>query len=114
MWGDTIFDVYAKTALKNLEQGESLDGTGIIEFQKRLDNFLSNEKLKTKLLQAAQIAEIVKGKIASKVSNRLALYKYTEVDHEVKIKHLQALQDNISAQVEIIKAKYNQISSCAE
>ena len=113
-WGDTIFDVYAKTALKNLEQGESLDGTGIIEFQKRLDNFLSNEKLKTKLLQAAQIAEIVKGKIASKVSNRLALYKYTEVDHEVKIKHLQALQDNISAQVEIIKAKYNQISSCAE
>ncbi len=36
MWGDTIFDVYAKTALKNLKQGESLDGTGIIEFQKDL------------------------------------------------------------------------------
>ena len=29
-WGDTIFDVYAKTALENLEQGKSLDGTGII------------------------------------------------------------------------------------
>ena len=114
MWGDTVFEVYAKTALENLRQGKSLDGTGIIEFQERLDDFLSNEKLKNKLLQAAQIAEIVKGEIASKVSDRLALYKHTEVDSEATIKYLQALQDNISAQVEIIEAKYNKISSYAE
>ncbi|NEO56669.1 MAG: hypothetical protein F6K54_28500, partial [Okeania sp. SIO3B5] len=71
IWGDTVFDVYAKTALENLEQGKSLDGTGIKEFQKRLDDFLSNEGLKTKLLQAVQIAEIVKAEIASKVSDKL-------------------------------------------
>ncbi|WP_237397164.1 dynamin family protein [Okeania sp. KiyG1] len=109
MWGNTVFDVYAKTALENLAQGKSLNGTGIKEFQKRLDDLLSNEGLKTKLLQAVQIAEIVKAEIASKVSDKLVLHKHTEVYHEANIKHLQALQDNISAQVEIIEAKYNEI-----
>lgn len=47
-----------------------------------------------------------------KIPNRF--YTHTEVDSEATIKYLQALQDNISAQVEIIEAKYNKISSYAE
>ena len=112
MWGNTVFDVYAKTALENLEQGKSIDGTGLKELQKRLNDFLmSNEVLKTKLSQAVQIAEFVKSQIASKSNYRLILHEPTDVSNEAKIKHLQALQDNISVQVEIIEAKYNEIVS---
>ena len=70
MWGDTIFKVYAKTALKNLKQGESLDGTGIIEFKKRLSDFLTNERLMTELKQAVNKAEIAIIQVVSKVEER--------------------------------------------
>ena len=112
MWGNAVFDVYAKTALENLNQGKSIDGTGLKELQKRLNDFLmSNEVLKTKLSQVVQIAELVKSQIVSKSNYRLILHEPTDVSNEAKIKHLQALQDNILVQMEIIEAKYNEIVS---
>ncbi|NEO51782.1 MAG: hypothetical protein F6K54_00965 [Okeania sp. SIO3B5] len=71
MWGDTVFNVYAKTALENLKQGKSLDGTGLKEFQKRLNYFLTNERLITELEQVVNTAKVVTIEVLSKVEERL-------------------------------------------
>ncbi|NEP10757.1 MAG: hypothetical protein F6K14_11180 [Symploca sp. SIO2C1] len=109
MWGDTVFNVYAKKALDNLKQGKNLDGTGLKEFSQRLDNFILNERLKTELCQALQMAKFVKIQVESKVRERLFILKQTEVEYEAEAKYLQDLVTNISTQVEIIAGKYNEI-----
>ncbi|WP_016953809.1 dynamin family protein [Anabaena sp. PCC 7108] len=75
MWGDTVFDVCAKTALESLRQGNSIDGTGIKEFQKRLNDFLIHERLMTELLQTVYTAKFVATGVGSKINERLFVLK---------------------------------------
>lgn len=71
MWGNSIFNVYAKTAIDKLEAGLSIEDTGLDAFQKRLDYFLTNERLKTELLKAVQTSESVKEAVDQQVQIRL-------------------------------------------
>ena len=75
LWGDKVFDVYAKTALDSLKQGKSLEGTGLKEFQKRLSDFLIEDRLITELAQAVYAAEFIKGQVVSKVDERLLVLR---------------------------------------
>ena len=103
MWGDTVFNVYDKIGLENLNQRETLDETGLQEFTKRLDDFIVNERLKTELDQAVQIAEFVKVQVLSQVSDRLS-----EIEGEPEVTRLIA---NISQQLETLKTRYNKIDN---
>ncbi|KYC38361.1 hypothetical protein WA1_37800 [Scytonema hofmannii PCC 7110] len=85
MWGDKIFNVYAKTALEKIKEGKSLEGTGIKEFQKRLSNFLIRERLMTELMQAVYIAELVTSKVESNVDDRLLVLENDVKTLEEKI-----------------------------
>ena len=107
MWGNTVFDVYAKTALENLEQGKSLDGTGLKELQQRLNDFLIHERLITELLQTVDIAKIAATNVASKINERLLVLEDDVKTLEEKIektkpcialmkKSVQILEENIT------------------
>ena len=85
MWGNIVFDVYARTALENIKQGKSLDGTGLKEFQKRLNDFLINERLLTELLQAVLTAKYITGEVLSKSEDRLLVLKDDVKTLEAKI-----------------------------
>lgn len=85
MWRDTIFDVYGKRALENLKQGKSIDGTGLKDFQQRLDHFLINERLLAELLQAVKAAEYINIEILSKVEDRLLVLEDSVEKLEEKI-----------------------------
>lgn len=85
MWGNTIFDVYSKTALENLRQGKSIQGTGLKEFQTRLYDFLINERLLAELSQAVKVAEYVNVEIFSKVQDRLLVLEDSVENLEKKI-----------------------------
>ena len=105
MWGDTIFDVYAKTALENLEQGKSLDGTGIIEFKKRLSDFLTNERLMTELKQAVNKAGIASRQVVSKVEERLFTLEDDVKTLEEKIEKTKPCVNLINKIVQNVKEK---------
>ncbi|GGA54455.1 dynamin family protein [Okeania sp. KiyG1] len=96
MWGNTVFDVYAKTALENLEQGKSIDGTGLKEFQKRLNDFLIHERLMTELLQTVDIAKIAEIEVTSKINERLFVL-------EDKVKTLEAEIEETKPYVALMK-----------
>jgi GTPase SAR1 family protein len=109
MWEDTVFNVYAKTALENLKQGNSIDGTGLKEFQKRLSNFLIYERLMTELLQTVYTAKFVATGVASKINERLFVLEDDIKTLEGKIektkpcialmkKGVQILETNVTAQ----------------
>ena len=107
MWENTVFDVYAKTALENLNQGKSLDGTGLKEFQKRLDDFLIHERLMTELLQTVDIAKVAAIDVVSRIDERLLILEDDVKTLEEKIdktkpcialmkKSVQILEENIT------------------
>ena len=77
MWDHTIFNVYAKTALSNLGNGESIEGTGLREFQERLSDFITNERLIVELKQAVCCAELVDEQVTSQVDLRLRTLEST-------------------------------------
>lgn len=86
MWGDTIFDVYAQTALENLEKGESLKDTGFIQFSMRLDQFLIHERLIAELLPSLQTATSVTNTVTKVVEERLLVLNETVKSLEEKIR----------------------------
>jgi GTPase Era involved in 16S rRNA processing len=86
MWGDTIFDVYAKTALSKLKRKEPLEGTGFIEFSNKLDEFLIHERLITELFPSVQIATSVQNQVCKTVDERLSALNDTVEQLEEKIK----------------------------
>ena len=111
MLGNTVFHLSGKIALEKLieNQNRSIEGTGLWEFKKRMSNFWKNERLTTKLSQAILIAEMFKGQITSQMGVQLVLPKQINLEQEAKAKYLIALQDNISTQVELMKAKYYEV-----
>ena len=109
MWGDIVFDLYAKKALENLKQGNSIDGTGLKEFQKRLSNFLIHERLITELLQTVYTVKFVATEVASKINERLFVLEDDIKTLEGKIektkpcialmkKGVQILETNVTSQ----------------
>ncbi|NEP10758.1 MAG: hypothetical protein F6K14_11185 [Symploca sp. SIO2C1] len=126
MWEDTVFDVYAKTALDRLKQGKSFDGTGLIELQKRLSDFLINERLMTELLQTVNTAKLVEIEVVSKVDDRLLILEDDVKTLEEKInktkpcialmkKGVQILEENVTnkrdACIEKVAGEYHKYFS---
>lgn len=73
MWGRSIFDVYAKTALEKINKGEYFEGTGLDLFERRLNSFLINERLLTEITQSFDSARIAAIQVTEKVDDRLAV-----------------------------------------
>jgi predicted GTPase len=86
MWEDTIFDVYARTALEKLKGRNSLDGTGFIQFSTRLDQFLIHERLIAELLPSLQTATSVTNTVTKTVEERLLVLNETVKSLEEKIR----------------------------
>jgi predicted GTPase len=86
MWEDTIFDVYARTALEKLKERNSLDGTGFIQFSTRLDRFLIHERLIAELLPSLQTATSVTNTVTKTVEERLIVLDETVKSLEEKIR----------------------------
>jgi GTPase Era involved in 16S rRNA processing len=109
MLGNTVFHLSGEIALEKLIKSQSIEGTGLWEFRKRMSNFWKNERITAKLSQAILIAEIVKSQITSQMGAQLDLPEQVNLDQEAKAKYLTALQNNISTQVELMKAKYYEV-----
>ncbi|WP_375466976.1 dynamin family protein [uncultured Nostoc sp.] len=110
LWGDSVFDVYAKTALDKLKRGESLEGTGLKEFQKRLSDFLIEDRLIMELAQAVHTLEFVENQVIAKVNERLLVLKDDVESLEKKIKktkpYVELMNDNAkSLEREVKKEK---------
>ncbi|MCZ8241998.1 MAG: dynamin family protein [Microcystis sp. LE19-131.1A] len=86
MWEDTIFDVYARTALERLKEKNSLDGTGFMQFSARLDHFLIHERLIAELLPSLQTATSVTNRVTEVVEERLLVLNETVKSLEEKIR----------------------------
>lgn len=108
MWGNTVFDVYAKTALSKLKKQESLDGTGFKEFNKKLDYFLIHERLIAELLPSFLIAKSVKKQVCETVDERLSVLKDTVKSLEEKIKKVNP---HINVMKRIVKGLESQTKS---
>lgn len=101
IWGNKIFEVDARAALRNLQEGKSLDGTRFIELQKKLD-MLTCERALQQLPQVVNIA----GKIARDVVHQINLRMIYIDDINADKKLLQAFIDYINIQSEIINENY--------
>lgn len=93
MWGYTVFDVYAQTALKKLAEQKDLYETGFIEFSRRLDEFLIHERLTAELFPSFQIATSVTHRVANLVDERLLILNETVKSLEEKIKKVNPYID---------------------
>ena len=71
MWGDRIFDVYAKNALDRLRSKEHLGGTGFLEFADKLNTFLINERLVSELYPSVQTAKDVANLVVENIADLL-------------------------------------------
>lgn len=79
LWGDTVFNLYAKNALDRINNAKSqpdllnsaLNGTGLDLFRERLSEFSVNERLITELKRTLNTASMVTYGVLSKVENRL-------------------------------------------
>jgi GTPase SAR1 family protein len=97
MWGDTIFTVSTQTALPNQTAlsnpsgSRLIEGTGLGEFQKRLSDFLLDERLLVELKQAIDYAKYTDSQIRSGVDVRLVMLTDTLKDLEEKSKKVKPL-----------------------
>lgn len=85
MWGKSIFDVYAKTALAKILRGEYFDKTGLDTFEKRLNAFLIHERLQTEITQAVDSARFASIQVIEKTDDRLAVLSDSVKSLEEKI-----------------------------
>lgn len=115
MWGDKVFDVYAKTALDNLKQRKSINSTGIKEFQKRLSDFLINERLITELLRTVNTAKFVATEVASKVDYRLLVLEDDVKTLEAKIEKTKPCIALMKKNAQILEENFtNQRNACMD
>ncbi|GJD22724.1 hypothetical protein RIVM261_076800 [Rivularia sp. IAM M-261] len=103
MWGYSVFDVYAQTALKRLAEQKHLDGTGFIEFNRRLNKFLIHERLTAELLPSVQIATSVKHQVVKLIDERLLILNETVKSLEEKIKKVNPYIDVMERIVKSLK-----------
>ncbi|NEO87853.1 MAG: hypothetical protein F6J87_26890 [Spirulina sp. SIO3F2] len=96
MWGESIFDVYAKTALSKVVKGEDFSGTGLDLFEKQLNHFLINKRLITEITQAVESARNVSSQVAEKVGDTLKLMSEDLESLEKKI-------DKAKPHIEVMK-----------
>lgn len=75
LWGERLFKIKSKNAKNNLLKGQSLDGTGFIEFEKRLDNYLKKEKLQDQIVDPVKSAEECVKECDRLISQRLQTMK---------------------------------------
>ncbi|MBW4478825.1 MAG: dynamin family protein [Tolypothrix brevis GSE-NOS-MK-07-07A] len=108
MWGNTIFDVYAQTALSKLTKKEPLDGTGFIEFSNRLDEFLIHERLIAELFSSVQTATSVTNQVDKTVDERSLVLNETVKSLEEKIKKVNP---HIDVMKRIVKGLETQTES---
>ncbi len=71
MWGQTIFDIQALVAFKNLNNEQSLAQSGFTKFNRKLDEFLIHKQLVVKLFQPLQSVESIANLVVSNIDNRL-------------------------------------------
>lgn len=112
MWGETIFNIHAKTATENLEKGISIKNTGFDKFEEKLRHFVIKKRTFVELHQAAEIAMSVSNKFKALVdtegfSNSITLEHRSQDD--LKKMQLKAFSDNISTQAEIVNAHYQKV-----
>ncbi len=86
MWGNRIFDVYAKNALSKLENKQSLEGTGFLEFTEKLNDFLMNERLISELYTSVTTASRVANLVNQIVATQLLVVNddFTTLDEKIK------------------------------
>ena len=73
LWGQRIFTVSAKNALKNLKRRRAFQGTGFPEFMTELSNFLKYERLSCKLAQPVNTTKQVSELVIKIIEQRLAI-----------------------------------------
>jgi hypothetical protein len=105
MWGNTIFTVSAQTDLSNLNEGRAIVGIGIDEFKQRLNRFLIHERSKVELQQAVDAAEFVASHLESIVDISLRAIDIRE-DYS---RELRSLSENVTAQANLIRRRYEEI-----
>jgi hypothetical protein len=75
LWGERLFKIKSKNAKNNLLKGQSLDGTGFIEFEERLDNYLKNEKLQDQISDPVKSTKECVNECYRLISQRLQTMK---------------------------------------
>jgi hypothetical protein len=73
MWGQTIFDIQALVAFKNLNNEEAIAQSGFTKFYRKLDEFLIYKQLVVKLFQPLQSVESIANLVVSNIDNRLLI-----------------------------------------
>ena len=111
MWGERIFDVYAKNALDRLRSKESLDGTGFLEFTDKLNAFLINERLVSELYPSVQTAKDVANLVVGNIADLLLvlnddLKTLEEKIRKVKphIKVMKGIVEFLDSEISHVKA----------
>ncbi len=109
MWGERIFNVYAKNALERLKNNQSLEGTGFSEFNNKLDYFLINERLISELYPSISITRNVAEAVNTKVEDTLLVLNDDVQGLEQKIKdvtpHLKFMKRIVKSLVKEINEK---------
>jgi tRNA U34 5-carboxymethylaminomethyl modifying GTPase MnmE/TrmE len=72
LWGDKIFDVYAKKALQKLKSQESLEDTGFPDFLEAVNKFLSKGRLMAELSPAHVTVEAVYKTVSTVLESLIA------------------------------------------
>ena len=73
LWGQRIFTVSAKNALKSIKKRKAFQDTGFPEFTTELSNFLKYERLSCKLAQPVKTTKKVSELIIQMIEQRLAI-----------------------------------------
>ncbi|ELS03605.1 dynamin family protein [Xenococcus sp. PCC 7305] len=73
LWGQRIFTVSARNALKNIKRRKAFQGTGFPEFTTELSNFLKYERLNCKIAQPVKTTQQVSKLVSQIIEQRLAI-----------------------------------------
>jgi len=115
MWGNRIFDVYAKNALAKLKNKDSLEETGFLEFTEQLNSFLINERLINELYSPVQTAKDVATSVTTNISDILLVLYDDLKTLEEKIKkvkpHINVMKRIVKSLDSEIKQSKNYSSS---
>ena len=115
MWGNRIFDVYARNALEKLKNKDSLNGTGFLEFTEKLNYFLINERLVSELFSSVQTAKDVANSVVENISDILLVLGDDLKTLEEKIKkvnpHIKVMKRIVSSLGGEIRQKKDHCSS---
>lgn len=113
MWGESVFDVHAKTALEKLGRGEHYDNTGLDVFEERLNSFLIHERLTTEIIQAVDSAKIASTQVVEKVDDRLAILSENVESLEKKISEADPHIAVMRKIIQVLEAKTSDLKdSC--